>query len=71
MKDNKINELLKKIVKSSDLLDILKDKPEQLGENYGLSKEELDALKSADLLLAVNRASCCNPITITITHQPE
>ncbi|MDF2903522.1 MAG: hypothetical protein K0S25_1160 [Bacillus sp. (in: firmicutes)] len=73
IQDSKVKRLLKEITKQSNLLELLKNKPDVLGEKYDLSKAELGALKSADLLLAVDRASTytTNPITITITSHPR
>ncbi|WP_000655291.1 hypothetical protein [Bacillus thuringiensis] len=71
MKDSKVQRLLKEIVKQSNLLDLLREKPDELGEKYGLSKEELDALKSADLLINVDRAATYTTRPITITARNE
>ena len=69
MEDSKVKRLLKDIAKQSNLLELLKNKPNELAQMYELSKEELKALKSADLLLAVDRdtAQTTTPITITVT----
>ena len=47
---SKIRELLKAIAQESEVLQLLKDDPQQLKERFNLTDEELNALKNSEML---------------------
>jgi hypothetical protein len=72
MTDN-LKKALRTIVTNSHFIKLLKDDPDALAAELGLSGEDAKALRSAELLIkavpdAKSRAITTHPITITITH---
>jgi hypothetical protein len=53
MKRDNIKKLLKGVASDSETLRLLKDDPEGLAKKYGLSEDEVKALKKAKVLIAL------------------
>jgi len=64
---NKVATLLKSIAQESESLRLLKDAPESFAEKFKLNPEELQALRSSDLLL-VARPPGASTLTFTTAH---
>jgi hypothetical protein len=65
--DHPIKKLLKAIVDDSETLRLLKTSPEKLAAKTGLSKEDIEALKGAEIIVSMMRKEYTFTAGLTIT----